>query len=127
MSATPLGALDNPVDLLILLVVAVLIFGKQLPEVARSVGKGIRELRESANFSDLTDAINSVNEARSAVSSSTILRAAIPDELSQSDSRQTFVPPADETVANETPPTAPAQAPASPPEDSEPRAAPPDE
>lgn len=85
MAAFVVGALDNPVDLLLLLVVAVLIFGKQLPEVARSVGKGIRELRESANFSDMTDALNSVNEVRSAISPAGLLRAALPDDPPVSD------------------------------------------
>ena len=74
----PLAALDNPLDLLLLLVFAVLIFGKQLPDVARSLGRGIRELRESVNFDEVADAFDSVNEVRSAVSPSGIVRAAIP-------------------------------------------------
>jgi len=74
----PVAALDNPVDLLILLVIALLIFGKNLPDVARSVGKGIREMKESAGFSELTDAINSVNQVRTAVSPTSIARSAIP-------------------------------------------------
>jgi TatA/E family protein of Tat protein translocase len=72
------AALDNPLDLLLLLVVAVLIFGKQLPEVARSLGRGIRELRESADFGEMGEALNSVNEVRSAVSPAGIARAAFP-------------------------------------------------
>lgn len=102
----PLAALDNPIDLLILLVIAVLIFGKQLPEVARSVGKGIRELRESANFHELSDALNSVNEVRSAVSPAGILRAAIPDELSSTSGPQSF-PGATEVATTAPPPFAP--------------------
>jgi TatA/E family protein of Tat protein translocase len=72
------AALDNPVDLLMLLLIAFLIFGKQLPDVARSLGKSIRELKESGNFGDLTDALHSVNEVRSAVSPTNLARAALP-------------------------------------------------
>ncbi len=71
------AALDNPVDLLVLLVIAVLIFGKRLPEVARSVGKGIRELKESVNMDDMSDTLNTVNEIRTAVSPSRLVRAAV--------------------------------------------------
>jgi Sec-independent protein translocase protein TatA len=72
------AALDNPIDLAFLLVFAFLLFGKQLPEVARSLGKGIRELREGTNFSEVTDALNSVNQIRSAVTPTAIARAALP-------------------------------------------------
>jgi len=36
----------GPVDLLIIGVIAVLLFGKRLPEVGRSVGKGILEFKK---------------------------------------------------------------------------------
>jgi sec-independent protein translocase protein TatA len=40
--------LENPVHLLILAGIVLLIFGpKRLPELGRSLGKGIRELRDS--------------------------------------------------------------------------------
>ena len=78
MVGAPLAALDNPVDLIVLLVFAFLLFGKQLPEVARSLGKGIRELKESTNFSEVTDVLNSVNEVRSVASPTNIARAAVP-------------------------------------------------
>jgi sec-independent protein translocase protein TatA len=59
---SPLFAfLDNPVMMLILGVIAVLLFGERLPEVARSVGagfmefkKGVRNIRE-----EVEGAINS--------------------------------------------------------------------
>jgi sec-independent protein translocase protein TatA len=42
--------IDNPIHLLFLAVVALLVLGpKRLPEVARSLGKGIREFREAMN------------------------------------------------------------------------------
>ncbi len=74
----PVAALDNPLDLAFLVLLAFLLFGKQLPDVARSLGRGIRELRESTNFSEVSDALNSVNEVRSLATPTTIARAALP-------------------------------------------------
>ncbi len=74
----PLAALDNPLDLALLLVFAFLLFGKQLPEVARNLGKGIRDLKASANFDELSGALDSVNEVRSAVTPANLIRAAVP-------------------------------------------------
>jgi len=40
----------GPLELLVILVVALLVLGPQrLPEAARSVGRGMRELKESLN------------------------------------------------------------------------------
>jgi sec-independent protein translocase protein TatA len=36
----------SPTSIMIVMAIAVLIFGKRLPEVARSVGKGLAELRQ---------------------------------------------------------------------------------
>ena len=42
--------IDNPVHLIFLAAVALLVLGpRRLPEVARSLGKGIREFREAMN------------------------------------------------------------------------------
>lgn len=78
MVGAPVAALDNPVDLVMLLLIAFLLFGKQLPEVARSVGKGIRDLKENLNLDEMSDALSSVNEIRTAISPQAIARAAIP-------------------------------------------------
>lgn len=78
MTGLPVAALDNPIDLVFLLVLAFLLFGKDLPEVARNLGKGIRDLKASVNFDELTDAIHSVNEVRSVASPATIARATLP-------------------------------------------------
>ena len=53
--------LDNPVMMLILGVIAVLLFGERLPEVARSVGKGLMELKKGIRSiqDDVEGAINS--------------------------------------------------------------------
>jgi sec-independent protein translocase protein TatA len=40
--------MPGPLELLVILVIALLVLGpKKLPEAARSVGRGMRELRES--------------------------------------------------------------------------------
>ncbi len=53
--------LDNPVVMLILGVIAVLLFGERLPEVARSVGKGLMEFKRGIRSiqEDVEGAINS--------------------------------------------------------------------
>lgn len=40
------GLLMSPVALIVILIVALLIFGKRLPEVAKSLGKGIVEFKK---------------------------------------------------------------------------------
>jgi sec-independent protein translocase protein TatA len=45
-----LGLFDNPVHLLMVLVVVMLLFGaKRLPEVGRSLGAGLRGFKESVS------------------------------------------------------------------------------
>jgi sec-independent protein translocase protein TatA len=64
--------LDNPVMLLILGVIAVLLFGERLPEVARSAGKGLMELKRGVRSiqDDMESAINSASTSSSSSSSS---------------------------------------------------------
>ena len=46
----------GPLEIVVLLVLVALIFGaKRIPELARSTGKGIRELRASVRFDDEED------------------------------------------------------------------------
>jgi TatA/E family protein of Tat protein translocase len=78
MTGLPVAALDNPIDLLMLLVIALLIFGKDLPQVARSLGKGIRELKENVNFTEMSEAMGTINEVRNAVSPASIARSVLP-------------------------------------------------
>jgi Sec-independent protein translocase protein TatA len=82
----PLGALDNPLNLAVLLVLAVLLFGKQLPDVMRTFGKGVRELRQAANFEDMSDAIKAVNDVRAVATPAAIVRAAVPGAAEIQDS-----------------------------------------
>jgi sec-independent protein translocase protein TatA len=49
MSMTPLigfGGFDSPIHWIILIGIGVLLFGKRLPEVGRSLGKGIVEFKK---------------------------------------------------------------------------------
>jgi sec-independent protein translocase protein TatA len=54
--------LDNPVMLLMLGVIAVLLFGERLPEVARSVGRGLTEFKKGVHGiqQEIQGAIDSV-------------------------------------------------------------------
>ena len=46
----PVGMIDSPLDLAALLLLALLLFGaKRLPDIARSLGTGMREFRDSIN------------------------------------------------------------------------------
>ena len=53
--------LDNPVTLLVLGAVAVLLFGERLPEVARSIGKGLMEVKNGMRGiqEEIESAVNS--------------------------------------------------------------------
>ena len=46
----------GPLELMVILVIALIVLGpKKLPEAARSVGKGMREMREAFSGNDLHD------------------------------------------------------------------------
>jgi sec-independent protein translocase protein TatA len=62
----------SPVQMLILGAIAVLIFGDRLPEVAKSVGKGIMEFKKGLQGlqDELTSAMNSADETAPALTHS---------------------------------------------------------
>jgi sec-independent protein translocase protein TatA len=71
--------LFTPMHLLFLGILALLLFGpKRLPEIGRSLGNGIREFKSTVDGMGVTDAVQSANQVRSAVSPTNIARAAIP-------------------------------------------------
>ena len=53
--------LDNPVTMLVLGALAVLLFGERLPEVARSIGKGLMEVKNGMHGiqQEIENAVNS--------------------------------------------------------------------
>ena len=53
--------LDNPVTMLALGALAVLLFGERLPEVARSIGKGLMEVKKGMHGiqQEIENAVNS--------------------------------------------------------------------
>src|SRR4051794_41856129 len=71
--------LFTPMHLIFLGVLALLLFGpKRLQEIGRSLGNGIREFKSTADGLGVTDAVQSANDVRQAVSPVNIARAAIP-------------------------------------------------
>ena len=52
----------GPQEMLIVLVIAVLLFGKRLPEVGRSLGKGLMEFKKGLN--DIKSEVDSANYAQ---------------------------------------------------------------
>jgi sec-independent protein translocase protein TatA len=58
------GFLDNPVTLLVLGALAVLLFGERLPEVARSIGKGLMEVKKGVHGiqQEIENAVNSATQ-----------------------------------------------------------------
>jgi sec-independent protein translocase protein TatA len=81
--------LDNPVMMLIIGVIAVLLFGERLPEVARSVGKGLIELKKGVRNiqEEVEGAINSAT-----TSSTTVARKEEPVEREEATAPK-FEPP----------------------------------
>jgi sec-independent protein translocase protein TatA len=57
----------GPLELIVVLIIALIVLGpKRLPDVARSVGKGVREFREavaSASSDDEKDEVEEIEEA----------------------------------------------------------------
>src|SRR3954454_23148247 len=71
--------LFTPTHLIFLGILALLLFGpKRLPEIGRSLGNGVREFKGTVDGLGVTDAVQSANEVRQAVSPVNIARAAIP-------------------------------------------------
>jgi sec-independent protein translocase protein TatA len=70
----------GPFELLFLGLLAVVIFGPQkLPEIGRSIGRSMREFKESVSgVTDVKEAISGVNEVRSAMTPSNLAGAFVP-------------------------------------------------
>lgn len=56
----------GPMELVVILVIALVVLGpKKLPEVGRSVGKGMREFKESISGTDRDDEPDEITSGRS--------------------------------------------------------------
>ncbi|MFN8132724.1 MAG: twin-arginine translocase TatA/TatE family subunit [Solirubrobacteraceae bacterium] len=56
----------GPMELAIVLIIALLVLGpKKLPEVGRSIGKGMREFKESISGNDRDDEPDEITSGRS--------------------------------------------------------------
>ena len=56
----------GPMELAIVLIIALLVLGpKKLPEVGRSIGKGMREFKESISGNDRDDEPDGITAGRS--------------------------------------------------------------
>jgi sec-independent protein translocase protein TatA len=70
----------GPMEILLLALLAVVIFGPQkLPEIGRSIGRSMREFKDSVSgVTDVKDALSGVNEVRSAVTPTNLAGAFVP-------------------------------------------------
>jgi sec-independent protein translocase protein TatA len=69
----------GPLELIVILVVALIVLGPaRLPEAARSVGRGMRELRESIQGNDDDDRYDDLDDDRSAVDDDTPAAKPVP-------------------------------------------------
>lgn len=75
----------GPTEIIVVLIIALLVFGpKRLPQMGRSLGKGVREFRKAAEtakselgLSEVTDQINEVKGTFGDLKSSVDLKSAI--------------------------------------------------
>jgi len=101
----------GPMEMLILGVIAVLLFGKRLPEVGRSLGKGLMEFKRGLN--EIEREIQSAGEVGSLSSSHDLgydgSSQSSPDDYTESTAPK-FEPPPAESAGPSSQPTSPAQA-----------------
>ena len=88
----PFGGAPGMYELLIVLVIALLLFGKRLPEVARSLGKGITEFKKGVRGieDEVEDAVYDAETARP-----------VPDEEAVEATAPKFEPPTSEPAPSE--------------------------
>jgi len=55
----PFAIIESPVELLVILLVALLLFGHRLPSVARSLGQSINEFKKGAREGEAQQSQNS--------------------------------------------------------------------
>ena len=93
--------LFSPIHLVILGVLALFLFGpNKLPEMGRQLGKGMRDFREAIDGTGIKEALDSVNDVRTAVSPTNMARTFVPGV---SDTQDAFSAAREAVSLNETP------------------------
>ena len=98
LQSTPMPNI-GPMELLLLGVVAVLLFGPaKMPEMARSIGKATREFKDSVTGTGIGEALEGVNDVRSAMTPSNLAKAAMPAPVKEmaagvTEMKETFTDP----------------------------------
>ncbi len=87
----------GPMEMLIVGVIAVLLFGNRLPEVGRSLGKGLIEFKKG-----LRDIQNDVDISNTSTTSSSRVAQHTPIEERDEATAPKFVPPAHEPTETKT-------------------------
>jgi sec-independent protein translocase protein TatA len=94
--------LENPVHLLFIAAVALIVLGpKRLPDLAKALGQGIREFRDSMSEGEDEEAVSSATEPATAQA----VAAPTAPAKAQASPPQAVAPPA--ATAQAGPPTAP--------------------
>lgn len=93
----------GPMEMIIIGAVAVLLFGKRLPEVGRSVGKGLMEFKKGVRgiTSEIEDSVNDSTPTRRKSSSSSSRYSDIDDR--EEATAPKFEPPAEDSPADDSP------------------------
>lgn len=87
-------------EIVLLGVLAVLIFGpSRLPEIGRQIGRGVRDFKDSIDGTGIKDALEGVNEVRTAVSPKNMARAFVPGVADTQDAISGAAPAASESPA----------------------------
>ena len=90
----------GPTEMLIVLVIAVLLFGRRLPEVGRSLGKGLMEFKKGLN--DIKSEVDAATNVTSSSTSSASTRRYNADDYDEPTAPK-FEPPTQEPT--EAPPS----------------------
>jgi sec-independent protein translocase protein TatA len=113
----PIALLDglSPVTLLFIAVIAVLLFGDQLPDVARTWGKkfvqfrrnvhGLQEELRSAAFSATSEFSGALDSAKSSFESTSSSQSVSDDEAGDGATAPKFDPPSEKAVSETAPPS----------------------
>lgn len=88
--------MPGPMEMMIILGIGVLLFGKRLPEVGRSLGKGIMEFKKGVQ--GIEDEIHSVTSTVTTTSSTSSRSTATADDYEEATAPK-FEPPTGEPTA----------------------------